>query len=186
MPQPDAVAYCMVSMLSWIFPSTPGSLSWFTFNVLLNVLRAVPPLVLFSVRKEAALLSCSGGRAWAKLFVGNGAGLKWVVHGWDMGFWVSVCKGWVRILISVVTRAQAERAGLRDEIALAWEYGGMEQLGEPKQEINEGTLQKEQRKGQKRVSSRCISCVSCASCCSFRWQPEEQEVGVIVAVWFLC
>ena len=53
-------------------------------------------------------------------------------------------------------RVQAERGGLGDEIALGWEYGSMEQLVEPKQEINEGTrlvyrwvegtLQKEQRK----------------------------------------
>lgn len=50
---------------------------------------------------------------------------------------------------------QAERGGLRDVIALELEYGGMEQLVEPKQEINEdvrlvcwwgeGTLQERSR-----------------------------------------
>lgn len=33
---------------------------------------------------------------------------------------------------------QAEREGIRDKIALGWEQGSVEQLVEPKQEINGG------------------------------------------------
>lgn len=44
-------------------------------------------------------------------------------------------KGWVGILVSVVMRVQAESRGLGDEIELGWEYKGMKQLVEPKQEI---------------------------------------------------
>lgn len=47
-------------------------------------------------------------------------------------------KGWVGIVVFVVMRVQDQRWGLRDEIALGWEYRGMEQLVEPKQDIIEG------------------------------------------------
>lgn len=45
----------MVLMLTWIFTSTPGTFSRLVFNVLFNLLCAVAPLALFTVRKEAAL-----------------------------------------------------------------------------------------------------------------------------------
>lgn len=54
-----------------------------------------------------------------------------------MDFWVSVCKGWVGILVSVVMRVQAER-GAGADVPLGWECSSTEQLMEPKQELNEG------------------------------------------------